>query len=263
MKKKLTVLCAVAATLVSLISAPAHASSACHPSVEDDHAQFVVGYGSLMEEASKKRTSPNTGINHPVLVRGFRRAWNAAGSGPGYTTTYLGVDAPKSPEQRKVSGEPEGEPLMYAAIYRDMSTGGIAATDARETVYCRYPVAPDQIELLDGWALPTPSQVWIYALAPDGTGDVPTAQKPIVQSYVDIFLTGCLTLADQVNSQMYPNLDFATQCIETTDSWSTHWVNDRLYPRRAFIYQPNASKIDTLLFKATRTKTLYGAVEIE
>lgn len=259
--KKIAVLIGVLG--ISLIVTPASAEDDCHPKVEEDHAQFVVGYGSLMEEASKKRTSPDTGINHPVLVRGFKRAWNAAGSGPGVTTTYLGVDAPKTPEQRKLAGESADDPEMYAAVYHDKSDGGIKATDKRESVYCRYAVAPGQIELLDGWALPTPSQVWIYALPPDGTADIPTAEKPIVQSYVDIFLTGCIALADQVNSQMHPNLDFAVQCIETTDSWNRHWVNDRLYPRRAFIYQPNAGSIDKLLFKAAKTKDLYGKVKIE
>jgi hypothetical protein len=75
---------------------------------------------------------------------------------------------------------------------------------------------------------------------------VPDAKYPIVQSYVDIFISGCLELSQRVIGE---NTDFAEECVTTTADWSSHWVNDRLYPRRPFIYQPKASKIDALLAK--------------
>jgi hypothetical protein len=33
----------------------------------------------------------------------------------------------------------------------------------------------------------------------------------------------------------------------TTDGWSELWVNDGIYPRRPFHYEPNAFKIDGYL----------------
>ncbi|MEM9063350.1 MAG: hypothetical protein AAGD13_23060 [Pseudomonadota bacterium] len=235
----------------------------CYPEVDTQQRQFIVGYGSLMEEASKKRSSPNSGINHPAKVTGFQRVWNARGNEFGFSTTYLGVDAPKTAEQRRVAGLSQDEPEMYAAVYEDKDREDIAGTDTREKFYCRYPVSPDQIHLLDGWAFPSESQIWIYALKPKHEGQLPTEDWPIVQSYVDIFLTGCLDLADQVIPAVEKHLDFAAQCIETTDGWSEHWVNDRIYPRRAFIYQPNASTIDKLLMRAPKTKPLFPKIELE
>jgi hypothetical protein len=65
-----------------------------------------------------------------------------------------------------------------------------------------------------------------------------------VQFYVDIFMTGCLQLQDRVTD---PDFDFVEQCIRTTDDWLEHWINDRIYPRRPFHYQPKAFEIDRYL----------------
>lgn len=248
--------------LVSM-TLPADAADDCHPEFDQTLPQFIVGYGSLMEEASKQRTAPDTGLNRPVLVHGFQRAWNARGNKIGFSTTYLGVDAPKTEAERKVAGEATEDPQMYAAVYQDFSAEGIAGTDARESFYCRYPVAAEKIELLDGWTLPETAQVWIYALKRGQEGDLPSERWPIVQSYVDIFMTGCLDLDARVDHSRFSQLNFAEGCIATTKGWSPHWVNDRLYPRRAFIYQPNASKIDQLLAENERTSNLFSQIRIE
>lgn len=47
--------------------------------------------------------------------------------------------------------------------------------------------------------------------------------------------------------QRYNIQGFAKQCIDTTTDWSGFWVNDRIYPRRPFLYQPKAFQIDRLL----------------
>jgi len=62
-----------------------------------------------------------------------------------------------------------------------------------------------------------------------------------VQSYVDIFITGCLEMQERVTESGF---NFVDQCILTTSGWSKHWVNDRLYPRRPFMYQKRVLEID-------------------
>jgi hypothetical protein len=86
----------------------------------------------------------------------------------------------------------------------------------------------------------------------------PDAEYPIVQSYVDIFITGCLELQTRVAD---PDLDFVAQCVQTTDGWSKHWVNDRPMPRRPYIYQPRAWDIDKNLKRLL--PEYIGAVRIE
>ena len=134
---------------------------------------------------------------------------------------------------------------MVAALYRDFASQDILDTDQREAYYCRDDVDPGALRMLDGSAVPETGQIWIYVSKPDAV-DPPDADYPIVQSYVDIFLNGCLQLAERVVDQ---NEDFAKQCITTTVGWSPHCVNDRRFPRRPFIDQPKAAEIDRLLFE--------------
>jgi len=56
---------------------------------------------------------------------------------------------------------------------------------------------------------------------------LPDEDHPIVQSYVDIFLSGCLQLQEQVLPDIEAEKDFPSRCIETTHGWSAHWKNDR------------------------------------
>ena len=194
--------------------------------------QYIVGYGSLMQTASKRRTAPDAGENLPAMVTGYQRAWNTKGSPIGFSTTYLGV-------------QPETDAQMVAALYRVFDIEEIRKTDDREAYYCRDRVPPDQLRMLDGSSVPAVGQIWIYVNKPENV-DPPNESFPVVQSYVDIFVTGCFELKQKVVAE---NLDFAEACITTTDGWSAHWVNDRLLPRRPFIHQPKASAIDALLHK--------------
>jgi len=200
----------------------------CHPTIDSTKPQYIVGYGSLMNESSKRSTEPNAGESRPVSLTGFQRSWNTHGV---YPTTFLG-------------SQPSESATMVAALYRDYpGKDGKLASDAREIDYCRAAVEPATITMLDGSTGPISGQVWIYINKPE-TLKLPDAGHPIVQSYVDIFITGCLQLQTLVTD---PEFDFVEQCILTTDGWSESWVNDRINPRRPFHYQPKAFQIDKYL----------------
>lgn len=64
-------------------------------------------------------------------------------------------------------------------------------------------------------------------------------QYPLVQSYADVILTGCLAIGT----------DFAIEFIETTQGWGQAWLNDRAQPRyqRAMHAVPHAAEIDQQL----------------
>jgi hypothetical protein len=155
----------------------------CHPALDSSKPQYIVGYGSLMQSASKRMSEPKAGSNLPIMVTGFQRAWNTHGV---YPTTYLGVRPSKSAR-------------MVAALYRDFLNDGKLGADAREIDYCRVAIAAASIEMLDSFTVPSPSQIWIYVNKP-GTLAPPDAQTPIVQSYVDIFITGCLELQTRTST---------------------------------------------------------------
>lgn len=213
----------------------------CHPPIDLSKPQYIVGYGSLMQTDSKRGTEPNAGENLPVRVKGFQRAWNTHGVFP---TCYLGVQQSKSAR-------------MVAALYRSFPKEGVLTADAREIDYCRVAVDPDSVTMLDGSPVPANSQIWVYANKPE-TLAAPDAGNPIVQSYVDIVITGCLELQELVKD---PDIDFVEQFVKTTKGWSKHWVNDRLYPRRPYIHQPKAWEIDSALKK--HLPELYQNIRIE
>jgi len=174
----------------------------CHPQVDSSQPQYTIGYGSLMEDASRRRTAPNTGEALPVLVTGFERAFNARGSEVGFSTTYLGVTV--------ASGS-----LMVATVYRVFNAADITATDEREELYCRVSVRTDHMRMLDGASVQQ-GQYWIYVNKPDAV--MPANERfPIVQSYVDIFLTGCQQLARRAVAF---EGDLMRECIITTKGWS-------------------------------------------
>jgi hypothetical protein len=213
-----------------LLSQTVLASQPCHPEIDVSKSQYGIGYGSLMEDQSRRRTAPNTGEALPAIVTGFERSFDSPGSSVGFSTTFLGVA--KNPQAQ-----------ITAAVYRIFRPEDVAATDARERGYCREAVAPEQVQLLDGSGTLANSEFWIYVNHADRRAQA-TEQLPLVQSYIDIFLTGCLQLKERAT---HFDRDFALECLKTTTGWSVHWVNDRIYPRRPFIYQPNAGIIDRLL----------------
>lgn len=225
----------------SVVSPAPEPEASCHPQPDFSRDQYIVGYGSLMNEASKRRTAPNAGLGFPVRVRGFERRWIARGGDIGFSATYLGV-VPK----------PGGR--LNAAMYRVEDDAEVLATDARERGYCRRLLRRDQIEWL-GPGAPPGGEIWIYEIRPERRHP-PSRRWPIVQSYVDIFLSGCLDLEAR-----YQIEGFAAECVRTTRGWSVHWVNDRIHPRRAFLYQPLAGRIDRLLYQEVPEP--FSAIRIE
>ena len=191
---------------------------------------YIFGYGSLIEQASRMRTTPTAMYVLPAWVPGFARGWWARTGAIGFTTTFVGAIENTS---STVNG------VVYA-----VSDEELAATDKREQGYKRVDVT-DAIKILGG-SKPN-GKVWIYVNdfknEEELKNSLPTPQVPIVQSYVDICLTGCLQI-----EQGFPDAgNFAVEFITSTKGWSEYWENDRVNARRPFVTVPLFSKIDLLL----------------
>lgn len=213
--------------LINFISVYGNTLDSCHPKPSSELPQYIVGYGSLMETQSKNGTDNTSGKNNPVEVDHYQRGWFSQGLSTGLSTTYLAVT---KNEKAHFNG----------AIFRLANSESIKNYDKREKYYCRVAVPPSLIHPLGCHTLPQ-GEYWIYEIKPEFKAS-PSVKYPIVESYVDIFLSGCLELQEKFHLK-----NFAAECIDTTTSWSEHWVNDRIFPRRPFVFQPNAIKIDTLL----------------
>jgi len=220
----------------------ADAGGGCGVAPDPGRPQYIAGYGSLMQDESREHTSPHAGPAHPVEIKGFRRGWYARGAPIGFSTTFLGV-------------LPDPQSRLNAVIYR-VDAAELAATDRRERSYCRTRVPSEDVKALEPAAQSVPDgQIWIYVNKPASVA-LPDEKYPIVQSYVDVFLSGCLE-----QEERYGLTGFAEQCVATTADWSEHWVNDLIYPRRPFVFQARAGQIDRLL--STQLPQFFARIRIE
>jgi len=194
---------------------------------------YIFGYGSLIEQASRMSTTPSAMYALPARARGFARGWWARTGAIGFTTTFVGAIPEKS---SSVNG------VVYSVSKEELE-----ATNKREQGYTATDITSD-VEILSGGSTPK-DKIWLYVNKfkneKERKESLPAPQFPIVQSYVDICLTGCLQI-----EQSFPEAGaFAGEFIESTQAWSKYWENDRVHPRRAPFMVPLAPAIDKLLQK--------------
>jgi len=193
-------------------------------------AGYVFGYGSLIERASRTRTNPDAFAAWPARVTGYERGWfHQFANNVGSTCTYLGAVA-------------KAGATINGVIYK---VDDIEKTKERETGYSADPVE-GAIQMLDGGSpWDSKNQVLLFVSQPAYISKTkkPTPEIPMVQSYVDICVNGCL----EIEALYRTATGYVQEFIKTSTGWNKYWVNDRLYPRRPFIYCPNASSIDEAL----------------
>jgi hypothetical protein len=213
-------------------------------------ADWIIGYGSLMDRASRTKQAPKAMAAYPVKVRGIQVGWfhQFRKITQSLSPTFLGAKA--SPQQFCLG-------VIYTATQVDL-----IATDQRETGYKRTEIPVNVIELQtgNGVVLQGGDKYWIYISEEDYIG-VPSTQFPLVQSYVDLCLNGAIEAM-----QTYPVSagKFPGNWIDTIE-WApirqgdqVAWLNDRTYPYRASLTIPNSSAIDSALADNLRTKDLWS-----
>jgi hypothetical protein len=193
--------------------------------------QYIFGYGSLVQRESRTSTVASAVYASPVVVTGIRRGWFdqfGAAESSTWSPTYLGAVADASATCNGV---------MFPVTPQEFE-----AYNARETGYQPTRIEPSSITMLDGSSSAPDADIWYYASVNQLT---PTDEHPIVQSYVDVCLSGCLDL--EAAYPLAKEAGFAEQFVRTTTDWQTPWINDRIYPWRPFVSVPRASTIDGLI----------------
>ncbi|ODM91344.1 hypothetical protein Ocin01_15339 [Orchesella cincta] len=138
----------------------------------------------------------------------------------------------------------ENIPVLITGFTRAWNCKGVSTSfSTTELFYNRMEVTHDNVSLLNSTAKLPSGKFWIYVTKPEFQ-ELSSKKYPIIQSYVDTFLSGCLEMQQTHNVEK-----FTDNCTKTTAGWSNHWVNDRIFPRRPFVHEPNATKIDKLLDK--------------
>lgn len=223
---------ACAVVLFVWLSSAAQAQTYWGKQLPEQPDNFIFGYGSLINSASRNSTASKPIVAIPVRVSkgfGYIRTWNDR-SPSGFTA--LGLRRPSPGEQAMtING------VLYPVEGNDM-----AAFDAREKGYVRVEVPRNAIEAISWQRLPERGRIWVYI--PDvagkepGTGlRFPDAKYPLLESYVDVVVEGGLEFGE----------DYARELIETTRDWSTDWLNDRPLARRPWVADKNYQMVDTML----------------
>jgi hypothetical protein len=178
----------------------------------------------------------------PCRIKGLKRGWYIAGTSPikkgglSKRSIFLGA------RRRKKS--------VCNGILFPATEDNLMALDAREIGYTRTLIDSKDIEVLGG--LPDNAMIYYYQVDPNQL-TVPSKKYPIVQSYVDVCLEGCIDVDNRMENLDY---NFTKEFIKTTSRWNKHWINDRLYPRRS-VSESNENLIDTILSKTISRKILW------
>ncbi|CCN83129.1 putative BtrG-like domain protein [Vibrio nigripulchritudo SFn27] len=178
---------------------------------------YIFGYGSLINPESRKLTG-QTGDAFPAIVNGFDRHWS------------------------KVDGSYQISPLVVTSgkgsvngVLIEIDDHELLEFDKREAGYHCIKVVVSQIE--SDTVIDASADVWMYVK--DETAS-PCVNAPIMQSYVDTVLAGCLSISSQ----------FAERFVQSTLGWHHPLENDRHQPkygRIAGVKAHHLSLIDDLI----------------
>ena len=234
-RKAITLFGISAASIAAATTQPnplaAHASNGELDSIAASaRPQYIFGYGSLVQRESRMGTWASAEFASPVIVKGVARGWFDQTGGVSWNPTYLG-------------GVLDKNAICNGVIF-PVTSEEFATYNGREVGYQSTKIDPSQITMLDGSHTAPEADIWSYG---NTEKKLPSSEHPIVQSYVDVCLDGCLEI-----EAMYPLArqgNFAEQFIKTTSNWQPPWINDRIYPWRPFVYVPRASQIDALIQK--------------
>ena len=222
-----------------------------------------------LHTASRTLSDPTAVSVVPVRVSakaGFARAWNF--QHPTAHITALGVMRCAPGEGRPINGV--CTPIKGADTLSSSSSSSSSSAPTlpqavldREVGYT--PVAiPGELVVPLGWAeLPAGSTVWLFVPNSPNPGEEPglglqlaSATHPLLQTYVDICVLGCLEFSRE----------FAIEFIQSTVGWDGPWLNDREVARRPWIHQPKWRAVDDLLmevipieYEARMLSSEYGA----
>ncbi len=159
---------------------------------------YIFGYGSLMNSSSRQLTG-QTGKAIPVIAHGLVRSWGKIDDS--YTISPLVVTSG--------NGQVNG-------VLLEVDDTELAEFDIRESGYQRIALTSQQIETEHEFD--HNQSIWVYVTEQHLE---PCTNSPIVQSYVDTVLCGCLEISES----------FAQHFVKHTIGWHHPLENDRHAPK--------------------------------
>lgn len=201
-------------------------------------ARYVFGYGTLINNESRRSTllsvsSSETESNGPSVLcelsgrAGLERAWcfrSATGfTALGLRESSLGLDVTL--------------PGIKGVAFQ-VSERQLVELDKRERGYYRKEVAFEHL-LVEAHSSISICEGKVFVYIPE-TSEMaePTEGYPILQTYIDCCLSGCISWGGE---------ELMREFIATTSAWSVYYLNDPIMSRRPWLHRPHWQAIDTAL----------------
>ncbi|MBW3694278.1 gamma-glutamylcyclotransferase [Vibrio sp. T187] len=159
---------------------------------------YIFGYGSLINAASRKLTG-QTGQAIPAIAHGLVRHWGKIDDS--YVLSPLVVN--------------EGDGQVNGVLL-EIDDLALAEFDRREKGYHRIQIDAQQVETEQEFN--HEHEIWVYV---KDQPDVPCINSPIMQTYVDTVLAGCLDVSES----------FAQHFVHHTQGWHHPLEDDRHQPK--------------------------------
>lgn len=198
------------------------------PSVDNELPNYIFGYGSLMALKTRLSIASKATEVMPAIVKGYARGWFVRQDTKQLSCTYLGTVPAKKIQAFIESDSVNG--ILYAVSEQEL-----VATDVFESAgYKRVLIPAAQLTLLEDSASPPVGNIWMYE-ANFNSGDTlnasaPSKKYPIIQSYLDTCIEGCLE-----TEAAFPHIHgFLDAFINTTLFWNEHIFDDRCLVEKTF-----------------------------
>lgn len=166
---------------------------------------YIFGYGSLINSISRSVTG-DTGVAVAVKINGFVRHWSRISSDFGMSSVVVLPD-----ENGACNG-----------VLVEVDETAFASFDLRERGYQRVRVDSANLSFYEqGFELSASNSeavVWLYQAC---EVNHPSSEYPVVFSYLDVILAGCLEYSEQ----------FCEDFVQLTQGWHYAMLNDRQTPR--------------------------------
>jgi hypothetical protein len=211
----------------------------------ETHAPWLAGHIIISNSSQHNNNQQHAHClpGQKVSLRNYQRGWNFR-SNTGFTA--LGVE-------KCNTNNDDDEPAVINGVLFRMPRSMLGAFDRREVGYDRVELTLEDLIIeeppsnTNGFVFDKQEheKIWIYvpqkAYCLEADED-----HPILQSYVDTVLQGCLEWGGE---------DMARQFIATTGNWSSFFLNDTPSSRRPWLFRKQYADIDRLLLQyADRTR---------
>ena len=215
--------------LLALLLPGISAADECYPSPDSDKANYLVAFGSMLYEDAREQKAGETKLEVPVWVEGYRRGWITRSKADTNSVTHLGVTLDKGDR--------------FNGVLISLPASKLKSIDRMAKRECRVKLNRSHLKGMNDMNLPESGDIWVYQ-TPKKNVAPPAEDFPVLQSDVDVFLTGCIEQAEHFKLK-----EFAELCVSTTRHWSMHWNNDRRSPADQKIVETKNRQIDKLLEK--------------